>query len=86
MKKLMIEDENEGLVSLLGEKVTIFTNGYFYNGELVGVNDTCVKLKEPSIIYETGSFSDSIYRDIQSLNKEFWYVAIPAIESFGKSK
>ena len=86
MKKLVIEEENEGLLSLLGEKVTIFTSGYFYTGELVGVNDTCVKLKDPSVIYETGAFTDKDWSDCQSLCTEHWYVSIPAIESFGKLK
>lgn len=86
MKKLIVEEKNEGLVSLLGEKITIFTSGYFYTGTLVGVNDTCVKISEPEIVYETGSFTDKKYKDSQSLNVRFWYVAVDAIESFGKLK
>jgi hypothetical protein len=86
MKKLIIEEENEGLLALLGETVTIFTSGYFYNGKLIGVNNTCIKLEKPSIIYETGKFSDSNFKDIQSLNTDYWYVSIQSIESFGLMK
>lgn len=83
MKKLVIEDAQEGLLSLLGEKVTIFTSGYFYTGALVGVNDSCVKLEDPAIVYETGPFTEKGWDDCQSLNVKHWYIAIPAIESFG---
>jgi len=86
MKKLVIEEENEGLLSLLGEKVLIMTSGYFYQGKLEGVNDTCIKLKDPSIVYETGKFSDENYGNIESLDKAFWYIQNNTIESFGLSK
>ena len=83
MKKMVIEDEKEGLLLLIGERVTIFTSGYFYTGKLVGVNDECVKLEDPGIVYETGAFTENTWKDYQSLNVKFWYVAVPAIESFG---
>ena len=84
--KRLIEEENEGMVSLLNEKITVFTSGYFYTGKLVGVNDTCLKLEDPSIIYETGKFSDSEWKDAQSMCVEYFYIAIPAIEAFGIMK
>ena len=86
MKKVIYEDENEGLEMLLGEKVIIFTSGYFYTGTLEGVNKTCIKLKDPSIVYETGKFSESKWKDEQSLCADHWYVSTHSIESFGKSK
>jgi len=86
MKKLVIEEEQEGLLALLGEKVTIFTSGYFYTGKLIGVNDSCIKLEDPSIVYETGAFSNSEWKDCQSLCVKFWYVGTNAIESFGVMK
>ena len=82
MKKI-VNVEDEGLISLLGEKVTIFTSGYFYTGILEGVNETCVKLKDPSIVYDTGSFDTKEWQDCQSLCVPFWYVKLAAIESFG---
>jgi len=86
MKKLVIEEENEGLLSLLGDKVTIFTSGFFYTGKLVGVNETCVKLEDPAIVFETGKFSDANYKDVQSLNVKSFYVSMASIESFGVLK
>jgi len=86
MRKLITEVENEGLEKLLGQTVTLFCMNYFYNGKLVGVNDTCVLLSEPKIIYETGKFSDSNWKDIQSLGVDELYVQKAAIESFAKTK
>lgn len=86
MKKLVTEVENEGFEKLLGETVTLFCLNYFYNGKLVGVNDTCVLLSEPKIIYETGKFSDSSWKDIQSMNIDELYVQKQAVESFAVTK
>ena len=86
MKKIIETDESEGLESLLGETVTLICMSYFYTGKLVGVNDTCVKLKDPYMIYETGAWNKADWEDAQKLPKEFLYVSIPAIESFGVMK
>ena len=86
MRKLTTEVENEGLEKLLGETVTLFCMNYFYNGKLVGVNETCVLLSEPKIIYETGKFSDSNWKDIQSMGVDELYIQKAAIESFAKTK
>lgn len=86
MKRIIEETENQGLESLLGERVLLMCAGYFYEGKLIGVNEQCVELKDAHIVYETGAFSASAYKDIQKLHTEIWYVAIPLIESFGKSK
>ncbi len=83
MIEKVVEVSKEGLESLLGKKVTLFCANYFYTGTLIGVNSTCVKLKDPSIIYETGSFENKEYQDIQSLRTQYWYVQLNAIESFG---
>jgi hypothetical protein len=88
MKKLVEvqEVENEGLISLLGERVLLICAGYFYEGKLIGVNETCVKLEDAAIVYATGAWSDKEYADIQKLHQSEWYVSTGLIESFGKSK
>ena len=88
MRKLanVVEVEGEGLEALLGEKIFIMCSSYFYTGVLEGVNTNCVLLKNPSIVYETGAWSEKAYKDMQSLNKDSWYVMIHAIESFGLAK
>lgn len=88
MKKIVQvqEIEGEGLESLLGERVLLMCAGYFYEGKLIGVNQTFVKLEDPGIVYLVGSWSDKSYSDIQKLHTNEWYVQLGLIESFGKSK
>lgn len=87
MKKIVnvTEVSGEGLEALMGEVVTLFCLNYIYTGQLVGVNASCVLLKNASIVYETGSFSDKSWKDAQKLPGD-WYVQIGAIESFGVLK
>jgi len=80
------EDKAEGLGSFLGERVLLVCAGYFYEGILVGINRTCVKLEDAGIVYSTGSWADKSYSDLQKLHSKDWYVRLGLIESFGKSK
>ena len=53
MKKIVIEtEEKESLEGLLGERVTIFACRYIYTGELVGIDETSIKLSNCGIVYE----------------------------------
>ena len=74
----------EGLMSLMSEQVMLFCLNYIYYGKLTGVNDTCVLLENPAIVYETGSFGDKKFKDAQPLPFQL-YVQTSAIESFGKT-
>ena len=87
MKKLMAvqEVEGEGLVALLGARVTLLCLNYIYTGVLSGVNTTCVLLTDPSIVYETGPFTEAKWKDAQKLPGDI-YVMQSAIESFGLVK
>lgn len=87
MKKIMqvTEIEGEGLVALLGKRVTFFCLNYIYTGNLVGVNDTCVLLEDPAIVYETGSFDSKSWKDAQALPNSI-YIQCSAIEAFGEVK
>lgn len=82
MKRLVEQVEGEGLLKLIGERVTLFCANYIYTGKLVGVNESCVLLNDAAIVYETGSLSDSNWKDAQKLPSS-WYVQMTAIESFG---
>jgi len=82
----VVEVSGEGLEGLMGKRVTLFCANYFYAGKLVGVNKTCVKLEDPSIVYETGEFTAGAYKDEQKLGVKHWYVRVSAIESFGSLK
>lgn len=85
MKRLVEEVEGEGLLGLLGQRVTLFCSAYIYTGKLVGVNDSCVKLIDAAIVYETGAFDGSGWKDAQKLPHD-WYVQLSAVESFGVLK
>ena len=87
MKKLVsvTEVEGEGLMSLMGERITCFCMNYIYTGKLTGVNDTCIELESPAIVYDTGAFTEKNWKDSQSLPHKL-YVQISAIESFGVVK
>lgn len=79
------EIEKEGLLSLLGEKVTFFCMNYIYTGKLIGVNDTQIMLENPSIVYETGAFSDPKWKDAQPLPGKI-YIRLSAVECYGIMK
>ena len=82
MKRIVEEVEGEGLVGLMGQRVTLFCSAYIYTGKLIGVNDTCVKLSDAGIVYETGVLTDKNWKDLQKLPGE-WYVQLSSVESFG---
>lgn len=81
----MIVENNtaEGLEALLGEQVVIICACYIYSGKLVGVNTTCIKLEDPHMVYETGTWTDKKWKDAQPLYSKYHYVATGMIESFG---
>ena len=83
MKKLVnvTEVEGEGLVALMGQRVTLFCLNYIYTGKLTGVNDTCVLLEDAAIVYETGAFTDKSWKDAQALPHAL-YVQNRCIEAF----
>jgi len=85
MKKLVqtIEVENQGLEALLGEDVMLLCLNYIYAGKLVGVNDKDVLLENAHIVYETGAFSDSEFKDAQKLPSDEWRIKTTTIESYG---
>ena len=87
MKTLVQVQEvvGEGLLALLGQRITVFCPNYIYTGLLEGVNETCIKLTAAAIVYETGAFTDKAWKDAQSLPRA-WYVQAAFIESFGLLK
>lgn len=88
MKKLppetvaLVEVENEGLISLLGQVVTLMCMNYIYTGKLAGVNTTCVLLEEPSVVFETGPYASPTWKLAEKLPNSL-YVNTSAIEAFG---
>ena len=83
MKVVVQEVEGEGLESLMGKRITLMCSNYFYTGVLAGVNTTCVKLTDPAIVYDTGSWSKEKYEIEEALPTTI-YVQTAAIEAFGE--
>jgi len=86
MKTIVVENLEEGLEKLLGKRVLILCAAYFYEGILVGVNKSCIKLSNAGIVYDTGKWSDNSFSDLQKLHQDEWYLQTALIESFGLSK
>ena len=83
--KMLVDDENEGFVKFMGERITLFCANYIYTGKLIGVNATNIKLSDASVVYETGAFNDTNWKNAQELPND-WYVQTALIESWGKLK
>lgn len=83
MKKLVkVEEvEGEGLLGLMGQRVTVWCLNYIYTGDLVSVNDQYIKLENAAVVYETGPLNDGQWKDAQTL-KNPCYVMARCIESF----
>lgn len=88
MKKSVqiVEVEDEGFIALMDKIITVLCMNYFYTGKLIGVNDTCILLESPSIIYETGRWDEDEWKDKQPLPTDKLYIQTSAIESFGELK
>ena len=79
--KVTEEIEGEGLESLLGEPVMLMCMNFNYVGTLIGVNEKFVLLEDGAICYETGSFTETKWKDAQKVGQPL-YVMIDKIESF----
>lgn len=84
MKRLVQvqEIEGQGLEALLGQKVTFFCLNYIYHGELIGVNEVDILLRDAYIVYETGAFTDKGFKNAEILGPE-WRIRTSCIESYG---
>lgn len=83
MKKVVsiTEVEGEGLLGLIGQRVTLWSLNYIYTGDLTGVNDECVRLDNAALVYETGPLTDKAWKDAQPFPNPI-YVMTRCIESF----
>lgn len=79
------ENKDEGFMALIGQRITVFCAIYIYTGDLVGVNDSCIKLENPAIVYETGPLDNKEWKDAQAWPNTL-YIQTAMIESFGVLK
>jgi hypothetical protein len=83
----VIEERNEivevegGMDLLLEKKVLILCN-YFYYGTLTGINAKYIELSDPGIVYESGSWSDKNWKDLQLLPTKKIFINLDSIESY----
>lgn len=86
MKRLIEENEQDGLLSLMGKRVTFWCVNYIYTGKLIGVNDVEVRLTDAAVVYETGPLTDGAgWKDSQPLPHD-QFVRLSAVESYGELK
>lgn len=76
-----VVEEEGGFGTLLGKNVCIMCLNYIYSGRLVGVNSTCVELEDTKLVYETGAWGGSDWKDAQLLPSKSVFVSIGAIEA-----
>jgi malate synthase len=84
--KVLREEMEDGLESLMGEVVTIFACRWIYTGKLIGVSEKAVKLEDPSKVFETGPFNTAEWERAEKLPHKHFFVDRGAIESFGVLK
>lgn len=83
MKRIIETDDECGFEAALGKRVLLICN-YFYDGQLVGVDETHIELESASIVYETGSWTDAGWTDSQPLPFQTLRVMKQSIESWGE--
>ncbi len=86
MEELATDDKKKNLLSLIGESLTFICAVYIYTGKLIDVNEDCIKLENCSVVFETGPFTKSEWRDAQKLPHKYWYIQMAMIESWGIMK
>jgi len=80
------EIEDDGFISLLGKKIFVLCARYSYAGILSGVNESCICISNPSVVYETGAWTSITWKDAQAMGTKELFVQTSAIESFMEGK
>lgn len=82
MKRLVETETKDELEKYLDKQIVFLCSNYFYTGKLVGFNDDFFTIKDPAIIYETGSWSNKEWKDCQKMNEDEISVMKHSIECF----
>ena len=77
-------DGNE-FETLLGKRVILFCTNYFYSGVLKAVSNGCLLLQDAAIVYETGEWTASKWKDEQKMGRDV-FVRIMSVEAFSTGK
>ena len=81
MRRLIEVVESSNFEATLGENVFITCCRFFYAGELTGVNDTCIELTNPEIVYETGHWREKGWKNSEKIAKKV-VIMLASIESW----
>ncbi len=76
----LVNDTEEGTISLIGKKVLVTCARYAYAGILSGVNDVEIMLTDPAVVYETGAWTAPEWKDAQKMGVKKIYIQRGAIE------
>ena len=76
-----VVDAEGGPVTLLGKNVYVSCASYAYSGTVTGVNDRFLELSDPSIVYETGPWTASAWKDAQRLPTDSITIFFSQVES-----
>lgn len=80
-----LSEANMFTLRLQGKRMTIWCVNFIYTGTLAEIHADCVKLDDPSVVYETGGLTEGTWKDAQELPDSI-YVMRAAIECFGIMK
>ena len=80
--KMELNKQPNSIEDLLGQRITIFCAVYIYTGKLVSVIGDTIRLKDASVVYETGAFDNPKWRDEQKFPNDL-YIQRGMVESFG---
>ena len=69
---------------LNGKNVVVFCSNYIYSGVLERLAHDVIELSEPSIVYETGAFTDAKWKDAQRMPVNLLRIERSAVESMGE--
>lgn len=82
MLKIVETDTNQDLESRLNKQVVFMCFNYIYTGVLTAINDKFYRITNPHIIYETGKWTDSKWKDCQSMGEDELDIMVGTFESW----
>lgn len=83
-KATIVDDGMDAFTSLIGKEVVLFCAVYIYCGKLVGVNGENIVLSNAVLVFETGAFTSTQWKDAQKLPMKETFIQKGMIESFGE--
>lgn len=80
-QKQTVDTATVGIPARVGQNVLVITGTYFYFGRLVTANCDFIEIADPYIVYETGEWSATKFKDAQRVSKNTLLISVGHIES-----